>query len=63
MGILSLLIIIVVIGIAVWLINAYIPLPPPFKKLILIVGIIAAILIVLNAFGVLNMDVGIPKIR
>lgn len=63
MGILHLLLIIVVIGVVVWLINAYVPIPPQFKKLVLIVGIIAAILIVLSAFGVLNLDVGIPKLR
>lgn len=51
-GILHLFLEIVVIGLVVWLINAYLPIPEPFKKIILVIGVIVAVVLAFGAFGV-----------
>ncbi len=54
MPLVTLLVLIAVIGVVVWLLTTYVPMQQPFKTAILIVGIIAVLLIVLNAFGLLD---------
>lgn len=64
MSLFVLLLIIVLIGVAVYLINRYIPLPRAFQVLVLIVGIVAAVLIALHAFGIgiPGLDVRTPQV-
>lgn len=50
---LSIIITLVVVGVVLWLINTYIPMEAGIKKLLNIVVIIALILWLLKAFGVL----------
>lgn len=50
--ILQALLIIVVIGLVVWVLNTYTPIPDPFKKIILAIGVVAALIVALAAFGV-----------
>ncbi len=67
MPLISLLILIAVIGVVVWLITTYIPMPQPFKSAILVVAIVAVLLVILNAFGLLDslytVRVGSPAHR
>lgn len=63
MGAIHLLLLICLIGFVVWLIQRFAPIPAQFKTVILWVAVVIVILIILQAFGILGMDVGIPKIR
>lgn len=63
MGLFAFFILCVVVGIVIWLINTYLPLPPPIKTLILVAGIVVLVIILLNALGVFGHDVPIPKLR
>ncbi len=54
MPLVTLLVLIAVIGVAVWLLTTYVPMPQAFKTAILVVGIFAVFMIVLNAFGLLD---------
>jgi uncharacterized protein YhhL (DUF1145 family) len=63
MGIFAFFIICIVIGLAVWLINTYIPLPAPIKTVILVAAIIVIVVILLQALGVFGHDIQIPKLR
>ena len=40
------------LGLGVWAITNYIPMPKAFQALILVVAVVVAIFVVLNAFGV-----------
>lgn len=52
----------VVIGLVIWAIHTFLPIPQQFKTLILWVGIIVVLLILANAVGLLNYDVQIPRL-
>lgn len=54
MSLISLIIVLAVVGVIVWAITTYIPMDAGFKKLIFVVAIVASILYVLAAFGVLS---------
>jgi hypothetical protein len=54
MSVVSLLVILIVIGVIIWAINAYLPMDAGIKKLISIVGIVIAVLYVLYAFGIIG---------
>jgi hypothetical protein len=57
----ALIIWLIVIGIAAWLVNSYIPLPQPFKTLVNIGFVLLALFVIVNAFGLLNS--GLPRVR
>ena len=54
MPLIQLVIVLVVFGVILWAINTYIPMDGNIKKILNVVVIIAAILFVLSAFGVLG---------
>jgi hypothetical protein len=54
MSLITILIVLVVVGVLLWLVNAYIPMDGKIKKILNIVVIIATVLWLLNAFGLLN---------
>lgn len=62
MPVMQLLIVLVVIGVALWLINTYLPMDIKIKKILNVVVVILVILWLLNVFGVfgsqLNMHMG-----
>ena len=60
MSLVSLVIVLIVVGVLLWLVQTYIPMDPTIKRIILIVVIIAVVLYVLSAFGLLA---GIGNIR
>jgi len=55
MTLITFLITIVVIGVVVWLIETYVPMPESFKSIIRIVAVIVVILLVLSLFGIMSM--------
>ncbi len=59
MTVIQLVITLVVVGVIMWLINAYIPMQSSIKKILNVVVIIVVILFVLSAFGVLGSLSGI----
>lgn len=54
MSLLNLVLTLVVVGVILWLINAYIPMEPTIKKILNVVVIIVVILWLLSAFGVIG---------
>lgn len=62
MSLINLIITLVVVGVLLWLINAYIPMQATMKKILNVVVIIVVIIWLLSAFGVIDsmsgMNVG-----
>ncbi len=54
MPLIQLIVVLVVFGVILWAINTYIPMDGNIKKILNVVVIIAAILFVLSAFGILG---------
>ena len=54
MPLLSVVITLIVIGVLLWLVNAYIPMDAKIKNILNIVVVIAVVLWLLSAFGVLG---------
>lgn len=65
MSLLTLLLVLILIGVVLWAVTNYIPMPPAIKNLILIVGVIVAVVYCLNAFGVLGRvsHVPVPSVK
>jgi hypothetical protein len=64
MSIIGLIITLVVIGLLMWLVNSYIPMADPYKKILNVVVIVLVVLWLLGVFGVFNMHLGnVPQIR
>ncbi len=51
---LNLLLLIIIFGVIMWLINAFIPMPPVIKSLLNIVVVIILIIYILQTFGLIN---------
>ncbi len=49
------------IGLAYWAVTTLIPMPAQIQKIILVVCVVVAILMVLEAFGI--MPAGTPRLR
>ena len=54
MPLIQLVIVLVVLGVILWAINTYIPMDATIKKILNVVVVIAAVLYVLAAFGLLG---------
>ena len=52
MSIIQLIVILAVIGVLMWLVNAYVPMAEPYKKILNVVVIICVVLWLLNVFGI-----------
>jgi len=64
MSLISLILVLVVVGVALWAINAYIPMQPTIKKILNVVVVIAVVLWLLYVFGILPAnDIKVPKVR
>lgn len=61
MSLISVIIIIAVIGVIVWAINKYVPMPENFKTLLNIFALIAVIVWVLSLFGLIP-DLGAIRV-
>jgi len=54
MPLINLVIVLIVVGVLLWLVNAYIPMYGKIKNILNIVVVIAVVLWLLQAFGVLG---------
>jgi hypothetical protein len=65
MTIVGVAIVLCVVGVLLWLVNQYLPMQPPFKTLVNVVVVIAVVLWLLSAFGVLGSITGarLPRVR
>jgi hypothetical protein len=63
MGLMEFFILALAIGLVVYLINTYAPIPDPIKKIILVAACIVLIVVLLKAMGIFGFDVQIPRIR
>jgi hypothetical protein len=53
-SLLYLCIVLVVVGVVLWAVTTYVPMQPAIKRILVIVVVIAVVLFVLRAFGVLS---------
>jgi len=65
MDLISVIITLVVVGVLLWLINAYIPMDGKIKKILNIVVVICVVIWLLSVFGVLGHsgDIRVPQVR
>ena len=64
MGIIEFIILALVLGVIVWLINTYAPIPQQIKTVILVAVVLVLIIILLRAMGIFSgADVQIPRVR
>jgi hypothetical protein len=54
MSLITVVIVLIVVGVLLWLINAYIPMQPTIKAILNAVVIIAVVIWLLQAFGILG---------
>lgn len=59
----ALIVTIIVVGVLLWLAETYIPMDPAVKVVLRIVVVVALVLYVLNAFGVLPVTLPVPQVR
>ena len=59
MPLLTILLVLIVVGVLLWLINAFIPMDAKIKQILNIVVVIAVILFLLKAFGVFSYLSGV----
>lgn len=65
MPLLNVVITLIVVGVLLWLVNAYIPMQGTIKSILNAVVVIAVIIWLLYAFGVIGRggDIHLPKIQ
>ena len=61
----NLIITLIVVGVLLWLINAYIPMDGKIKKILNVVVVICVVVWLLNVFGVIGHsgDIRVPQVR
>jgi hypothetical protein len=57
MPIVTIIVVFVVVGVVLYLINTYVPMAAPIKKVMNIVVVLLLCLWLLNAFGIINVPV------
>lgn len=64
MSLISLVITLIVVGVLLWLVNAYIPMDGKIKNILNVVVVICVVAWLLYAFGVLDnaKDIKVPKV-
>jgi hypothetical protein len=55
MSLISIVIVLIVVGVLLWLVNAYIPMARPIKTILNVVVVICVILWLLSVFGIFNI--------
>lgn len=63
MSLISLMVVLVLVGLALWVINQYIPMDEKIKAILNVVVVVVLILWVLSVFGVLRGGLTIPPSR
>jgi uncharacterized protein YhhL (DUF1145 family) len=54
MSLLGLLIVLVVVGVALYLVNTYVPMAPPIKTILNVVIVLVVVIWLLQSFGLLD---------
>jgi hypothetical protein len=57
MGLLSLMLVLIVVGVALYLVETYIPMAPPIKLVLRIVVVLVLVIWLLGVFGVADIPV------
>jgi hypothetical protein len=60
MSLIGLVLVLVVVGVLLWTVNAYVPMAPPIKAIVNVLVTIAVLLWLLNAFGLVSAG---PPVR
>lgn len=55
MDLISLLVVVIVIGVVLWLIQTYVPMPAPFKTLVMVILALVACVWLLQAAGIAHL--------
>jgi hypothetical protein len=65
MPLISVVITLIVVGVLLWLVNAYIPMDGKIKKILNIVVVICVVVWLLSVFGILGRsgDIQVPQVR
>lgn len=65
MSLISLIVTLIIIGVLLWLVNAYIPMDGKIKKILNVVVVICVIIWLLSVFGVIGHtgDIRVPQLR
>ena len=65
MSMISLVLTLIVVGVLLWLVNAFIPMDSKIKKILNVVVVICVVVWVLYAFGILGRggDIRVPQMR
>jgi len=58
MDLITVILVLVVVGVALWLINVYVPMANPIKTILNVVVVVAVCLWLLQIFGVSSIHVG-----
>lgn len=56
----SLILVLAVIGVIVWLVESYVPMPQPFKIAIRVIVLVCVVLYLVQLFG---FDMPVPRVR
>jgi len=62
MPVLSLLVALIIVGVALYLVNTYVPLAPPIRTIINVVVVLIVILWLLQVFGLFG-GMTVPRLR
>ena len=64
MSLITLVVTLIVVGVLLWLVNTYIPMDGKIKKILNVVVMVAVVLWLLVAFGILGHsgDIRIPRV-
>jgi hypothetical protein len=54
MDLIQIIVVLIVVGVLMWLVNSYLPIAEPFKKIINVIVIIFVVIWLLNVFGLLS---------
>ncbi|HEY5346532.1 MAG TPA: Thivi_2564 family membrane protein [Verrucomicrobiae bacterium] len=65
MPLINLIVTLIVIGVLLWLINAYIPMDGKIKKILNVVVVICVVVWLLSVFGVISHsgDIHVPQVH
>lgn len=63
MDLISVLIVLIIVGVCLWLVYTFIPMPPPIRTIITVVVVLVLCLWLLNLFGIGHLYVGAPRAR
>lgn len=65
MSVITLLIAIVLVGVALWAVNSLIPMEPKIKQILNVVVVVLLVLWLLDVFGVLGSGyvIGVPRVH